>query len=246
MDKKGQVTIFIIIGIIIVFGVVLFFILSGDSSRREGETQVDAEVEPIYNYVGECLDESVEEGIFYVAERGGYESIPENIISEIFEVPYYIKEGEITMISKKELESQLSQSIKQNLEDCVDLSEFSDYEIKSKTPSPEVSIEEERVNVNLYYPIDIRKGENTYKIEDFEETKNIRLGLIYEAISEYIEEQSEINEGFCVSCFYDISQEYDFTVDSFDTSEGSKIFIISDFNSKLNDEELIYSFAGSF
>ena len=243
-NKKGQVTIFIIIGILIVVGVVLYFVLSGEST--EEQPQVDAEIQPIYNYVQECLDESVNEGIFYIAERGGYYNLSGVQKTSVLEIPYYIQKTSVTMISKQEMENQLSNSIKDDVLTCVDFGQFENFEIKSETPSVTTSIEEERVDVNMEFPVNIKKGEYTYQLRDFTKTKQVRLGTIYDAISKYINEQSEIPEGFCVNCFLGISEDYDFTVDSFDTSEGSKIFIISDYRSKLNGEKLIYSFAGKF
>jgi len=243
-SKRGQVTIFIIIGILIVVGVVLFFILSGDST--EEQPQVDVDIQPIYNYVQGCLDESVDEGIFYIAERGGYYNLSEVQKTDILGIPYYIQNTSITMISKQEMENQLSKSIEDDVSSCVDFKQFEDYEIKSETLTVDSSIEKEKVDVDMEFPLNIRKGENTYQIENFKNTKQIRLGGIYDAISEYINQQSGISEGFCINCFLEISENYDFTVDSFDTSGGSKIFIVSDYNSKLNGEELIYSFAGRF
>lgn len=244
-NKRGQVTIFIIIAILVVAGVSLFFILKEDTGREE-EIEVDPEVEPIYNYVQGCLDESVKDSLFYVSERGGYYDLSGVSTTEIMNVPYYIEEGENIIIPKTEIENQLSKSIEDDIRACVDLSGFEDYEIQEGSLSVESSIEKERIDIDMNFPINIQKGESSFQIERFEDTKEVRLGLIYEAISIYVNEQSELESGFCVDCFYDISTNYDFTIDSYTTTNNSKIFLISDFNSQLNGEELVYSFAGKF
>lgn len=243
-DKKGQVTIFIIIGILIVAGVLLFFLLRGNLTNEGRSNQVDQEVEPIYNYVQGCLEESSGEGIFHISERGGYYEVPEEIKSDMG-VPYYLKEKEVMMISKQEMESQLSRTIEERMSSCVDFSQFQDHDINSGEISVDASVEREKVIIDMDFPLSIKKGEDTYEIGEFQETREEKLGTIYNLVSEYIEEQSDI-EGFCVDCFLEISRNHDFSIDNFINSEGSRIFIITDDNSRLNQGELIYSFAGKF
>ncbi len=245
-NKRGQATIFIIIGILIVAGVVLFFMLREDTIESTTE-QVPSEIQPVHTYVQNCLDKAVEESIFYIAERGGYYNIPNNLESDVFESPYYIKDGKITMITKSEMESELSKAIKKNLDTCITgFYEFEDYEIIEGSISVSSSIKDELISIEVNYPLKIIKGNFAHNLKKFKTEKEARLGMVYEAISQYIQEQKEVKEGFCISCYLSISEDYDLITDIFDTSKGSKIFIVTDYNTKINNRELIYSFAGEF
>ncbi len=245
-NKKGQVTIFIIIGILIVAGVVLFFTLREDTIESNTE-QVPSEAQSIQTYIQNCLEESVEESIFYISERGGYFEIPSNLESDVFEAPYYIKKGKVTMITKPEMESELSKAIKDNLNKCIaGFYEFEEYEIREGEISVSSSIKDELISIEVSYPLKIIRGDFVHNLKKFKTEKKVRLGMIYEAISQYIQEQEEIPEGFCISCYLSVSEDYDFVTDILDTSEDSKIFLVTDYNTQINDNELIYSFAGEF
>ncbi len=58
LSKKGQLTIFIIIAILIIAVVGLFFVFRGGIQK---EKPVSPESAPIKNFVQECLDDSLEE-----------------------------------------------------------------------------------------------------------------------------------------------------------------------------------------
>src|ERR1041385_6059774 len=74
--KKGQVTIFIILGIIILMVVGIGIYLAGRSSRAPLEQQISqpATFEPraIREYGSACLEKTAEEGIYTIAAQGGY------------------------------------------------------------------------------------------------------------------------------------------------------------------------------
>jgi len=65
--KRGQVTIFIILAILIVGGIIGYF------SLRENlmGTSMDAELKPVYDYYVSCLEASAEQGIMLLGEQGG-------------------------------------------------------------------------------------------------------------------------------------------------------------------------------
>ena len=62
MKKKGQVTIFIIIAIILIVAVSFYFVLKDDISVDK----IPTEVEPVYTNLISCLEETTEEGIEYL------------------------------------------------------------------------------------------------------------------------------------------------------------------------------------
>lgn len=75
-SKKGQVTIFAVIGVIllIVFGLV-FYIYSAEEGIERGRLLVDdvsEEYSPIQDYVHSCIENIGEKGIKKLGERGGY------------------------------------------------------------------------------------------------------------------------------------------------------------------------------
>jgi len=69
-NKKGQVTIFVIVAILIIVGVALFFVLrSGIVPGTEGV--FGAEVNPS-SYLESCLEEPIQDAIELISHQGGY------------------------------------------------------------------------------------------------------------------------------------------------------------------------------
>jgi len=77
MHKRGQVTVFIILGIVILvlFGLLMFLrgdILQGDVDTVTGRSFTSADIEPVKDVVSECVEVSLLKGIEHVSNRGGY------------------------------------------------------------------------------------------------------------------------------------------------------------------------------
>jgi len=78
LSKKGQITIFIIIGILIVFGFAFFFYIRGleveekfEAARPVIET-VPSELNPIVLYTEDCLKTVATNGLVKLGQHGGY------------------------------------------------------------------------------------------------------------------------------------------------------------------------------
>lgn len=88
MSKRGQVTLFIVIGLIIL-GVVGFLILLS-SEKSPQEIPVVLETSAITSYVEECLYSTTEKAILENGISGGYFLLPEHSTTDFFEnVPYF-------------------------------------------------------------------------------------------------------------------------------------------------------------
>ena len=242
-NLRGQITIFIILSILIVAVVVLFFSLRG-ALNLPGKPASPESVQ-IQNFVQECLDNSLESVVFKVGENGGY-YFPPKVSTPVLEVPYYIKDNKNLMPTKENIENEISKGIARELIFCLgDFTLFeNEYEItKGKMTPPEVTIESERVLVELNYPLTIQKGDSKSKIEDFNSEVPVRLGIVYDAVAEFINRELGSENEMCVSCLFDISEKNGFKSSYPNYDDDTYIFIIEDPQSKLNNKEFVYVFA---
>lgn len=74
-EKRGQVTIFIIIGLILLLGVGIFYYIKTQAleagiALKQDEAQGAALV--VQNYVSSCLDETTKQAILLIGQQGGY------------------------------------------------------------------------------------------------------------------------------------------------------------------------------
>ena len=243
LTKRGQITIFIIISILIVAVVVLFFSLRGTLQK---EKPVSPETAEIQNFVQNCLDDSLESVVFKVGENGGY-YFPPKVSTPVLEVPYYIKDNNNLMPKKEDIEKEISKYVSRELVLCLgDFALLPEYQITKGQIIIETKIESERVLVNINYPLTIIKDDSKSKLEDFSSEVPVRLGIVYDAVGEFIEKNLETPGGFCVSCLLEITAEKDLYVNVFDSDDRTKIFIITDYNSIINKKEFVYVFANEY
>lgn len=73
--KRGQTTVFIIIGVIIVVGIVLFFILKGDASEQDEGYSQSSKINP-NSYLKTCLNDKIRGDIRELRLKGGYFNNP--------------------------------------------------------------------------------------------------------------------------------------------------------------------------
>ena len=73
-NRKGQVTLFIILALVIVAGIAAYFLLSGTLAPT---TQIPEEFQPVYNAYTTCLQDALRSGISVLEGQGGYIYLPD-------------------------------------------------------------------------------------------------------------------------------------------------------------------------
>ncbi len=225
--KKAQLTIFIIIAILIIAVVILFLVLYGNI-KLPG-TPISPETAEVQNFVQTCLDDSIEEVVFRVGENGGYYFLPK-ISVPVLEIPYYIKNNRSLMPSKEDIENEISKGVARELIFCLeDFAQFLEgYEItKGKMNPPKVVIEPEKVLVEIDYPLTIIKGDSKFKLKGFNSEVPVRLGIVYDAVAEFIGMELETSEGLCVSCLEDVQEKYQILIDGHYSEETNYIIFVA-------------------
>lgn len=77
--KRGQVTIFVIVAILIVAVIALFFVFRGKLSIGSG---VNLEEQEMHSVIESCVLESLVDGVKLIGLQGGYLEVPENAENE--------------------------------------------------------------------------------------------------------------------------------------------------------------------
>ena len=148
MKKRGQVTIFIILGIVIIAAVGIFLYFSEFSLKSligmETES-ISSEVLPIHNFVTDCVKNMGEDTLYLIGQQGGYSSLPENSLE--IDIPYYF-DGEYPFLPGKEtIEEQIGDYMSIKMFFCTSgFIDFPDFEIAQESITTEVIILENIVN----------------------------------------------------------------------------------------------------
>jgi hypothetical protein len=234
--KKGQVSLFVIVAVIVTVVLLVYFV------SKNGFENVDPEVEPIYNYAQECLSSVTEEAVYYIGQTGGYFGIPKVAYQD--SIAYYLHENKNLMPSKELVERELETYVNFIMPFCLNgFEEFKDFNVEEGEADSKIRIEDERVVVNLKYPLGISKGENVYQISDFNFELDSNLGKIHKGIKEIMDEQMKKTDGVCINCLYDISEKYGIYYHVLDTEENNTVVIVArDEQHKVYDEDYVFYF----
>lgn len=241
MNKKGQITIFIIIAIIIIGTILIFFAARdmfnlGTYSPEVGEISV---------FVKDCIKSVGNEVVYEIGANGGYFFPPE--FSTATGIPVYYSDGKSYMPSKNQIEKEISNYINEKMFFCTkNFVNFPELKIKQGEIETTTRIEENNVILNVKYPLSISKGDNTIAIKDFDNIKiPVRLGIVYDSINKMVQDQLK-EDSICLNCILDISLKNDLYIDMIDYDKEIVIFSVIDDNSVMNNKTFRFIFANKY
>lgn len=237
MKKRGQITVFVILAIIIVVGVVLFFAFRGEKSGTES-VEIPVFVSPINVFVDSCLASVSENVVYSVGEGGGYFFPPARSNDEGISYLYY--EGVNYFPEISIMESQIEEGIASNMILCVNnFDDFSNYEIVYTTPEIDVEILDENIFVNMDYSISVSQGNSTYVLRNFNAEVPVRLGLINRLLKKFLNERYYDNGEICIDCVLEDMYFNNLTMEIYTDSEVDVFFIVDE----TSEKEFRFNFA---
>jgi hypothetical protein len=198
MEKRGQITVFIIIGIIFLFliaGLYYYFSNKSDIELISQIPEPNNEFRPLYEYTQKCIEEATISSAFYIGEHGGYEEIPTPFVRykgiPIAKV-YQYNEGNL-LIGLPEVEENYAAVAEKKILSCVaDFKAFKDMgqTIEYDPPQVTVKIEKEYILVNPKFKIRSTISTNaTSAFYEFPQVKiPLRLGRYYEVANYLVNE----------------------------------------------------------
>lgn len=250
-NKKAQIAYFLIFGIIIL--IAIGFLLNIDDFQKDRYVEKTSEAafdsQSVKNFIGNCLDETTKDGIYFITLQGGYYDMPD--LSESIanvNIPYYWYYNESLIPGKELIELELSKYIKKQMPDCINnFNSFKEigYKIDSKEISVKTNIALNDVNFEVNYPVHISYGSSEAYIEKFTINSQINFNKKYTIVKQIIEEQ-EKNPDFIPAGFIsDLSFENNFTFANIYLDENSVLYTLI-FNEWYNREPIIYSFLAEY
>ena len=158
--KRGQITLFVILGIVIIGLLAAAYYLRSSFVKTTAEKTVFEESElttqeiEVKNIVEDCLSEIGEEAILYTSARGGYYEPPGKI--EPFNsvaVPYYLYKDKEEVPTIETLQEQIALYIDNNIKDCV-IENSPEVEIV-QDPTTTAILNDEKLRLETEMPVSI-------------------------------------------------------------------------------------------
>lgn len=196
-NRKAQVTIFIIIGIILVSIVSLFFIFREQIMGPVSGEVVPPEFESLHNSLLDCIEQTTTQGISILETQGGYIYPPEfepgsrySPFSSQFDffgnpVPYWYYRSASNLEkeqvpTKEEMQRQLSRFVEENVLSC-DLSSYREqgFIFSFGIPNATTKIFDSSVDVVVNLPMNVSLFDKQAFIRTHEVRTNSHLGALY-------------------------------------------------------------------
>ncbi len=205
MNKRGQATTFVIVGITILAVVILLFYLRGQFFFGPFlPRNVDDRFDALRSHIQECLAQISPDYIERIGRQGGHLSTPVDTyrLHEDTTVSYLCYDIPDTplcstrMLTRQDMETELSEAIEKSLATCLQLQRFRGRGVTLTTGSPDVSTEigDDVTIVSLHLPITLQKDDRVIKEDTFSKGFTYPLGRLYEVARDVIDVESEFGE----------------------------------------------------
>lgn len=230
MEKRGQITLYIILGIVILLLFASFLYIRSIVVEKELEpeaipaiTEIPSEVRPVRLFIEDCIYAISEDAFRKIGDRGGYinpsdygivtssinpteaEGLKFSLGSDMA-IPYwhFLKSpnkctGDCSFSSMRPsltmIESQAKDYINKKLISCLNYESFIEqgFEIQESPASATVRIEDFDISIFVNYPVEIKRGDISHRIEDFYVSLPVEFKRIYNFATEITNTQVEYN-----------------------------------------------------
>ena len=171
-NKKGQLTIFIIVAILIVTGIVAMFWLMGNST-----TEAPADLNP-KQFVQKCVRDAVEDSVDKMFENGG-QRVPSQAIAYqghewnylCYQEDYYQGCYNLHPMLEFLIEEEIKEDTKDEVQACFDdMREDLDnkgFDISGGATEYSINLMPGNVEINLKKRVDVVRGESSQSFNDF-------------------------------------------------------------------------------
>src|SRR3989338_8554539 len=188
-QKKGQITLFIILGIIILVAFALIFYLlqskaEGDNSEIQNIQSFELSTSHINSYVQSCIETVGEDALSWIGDHGGFFEAPTYNAGDYEGIAYYFYVDRNIMPSLEMVEKEISKYMDFELFFC--LMNFVDFKkIGMKIEQGEIDtitmIRPNDVLFNVNFPVKISIEQKTMQLVSFQSSiKNARLYTSYD------------------------------------------------------------------
>lgn len=234
LNKRGQVTIFIILAVVIVVvGILIYSFFPQIQSGLGLGTQNPQE------FIQTCIEESIEEDIGILSLQGGSLEPSHYVLYNDDKIEYLCYTGEYYKpcivqqpMLKKHVESEIENDIRSEVEDCFNSLENSyknkGYEVSLKRGAMNIELLPKRVVANFNYSLVLTKGE-TEKYDSFRVVLNNNIYELISIANSIIE--WETTYGDAETTVY-MDYYHDLKVEKKKQSDGTTIYILTDRNTE--------------
>lgn len=208
-SRKGQLTAFIVVGLVIALGVFFTIYITTSSTTVVEEETLRRTPSSFEDYIESCINLVGREAVENLGYQGGFIYLPDFIKYDSsafisldprneFGMPSWYHKGEYIIPSLEEMEFEIERFVENNLDFCLnDYSGFTENFVITEKDAKVASarVADEDVLVLLNYPVDVSTGddEQIQAYEKFQVTLPVKLGKMHELAKRIVYSEVENN-----------------------------------------------------
>jgi len=247
MNKKGQVTLFIIIAVVVVVVIVLAIYFQRTGIRKISSVDIAS----IKNYFDDCIKLKAEEGIFFIAKQGGYYELRNAKVANFLgeKTVYYYANNSSLNPPIEIVEHELANYIKDN-DDCIKkfqtLGSFPAYSITQQECAIKTEILPNLTKI-VSCPILIKQNNNKESIE-ISPITSFTIHKLVNVSDDIIKEYAKFPSNICFECLDEIATKNNLNITIIPITEkvyneSMAWFFVKDNSQIYNNKTLTLRFA---
>lgn len=246
MYKQSQISLFLIVGIILLFGLALLFssrdaYLPSSSVEITKQTSLKGDLDTLQVVVNHCIEETAKKAIITVGRWGGKSSQSDiSLNSQNLTMNYLLYADKTYVSSLREIEQSLSLLVNEHLPECLVKEQLHFASLKIETVQTKTVVYDDFVQFEVYWPLTISQDDASQKIASFPLTKiPVRLkksALLSKEITAKIQQNP-----YFIDPVYLLQQNLTINLDLL--GNDTYIFLITDEKSIIGNSPYTFAFA---
>lgn len=250
MDKRGQVTIFIIFGFVILILIILVLSLRDKGIGISPQKHLDSKIKFVEENVRECVESYSRDVLTQIGNQGGSINPGKYVLYEGRKVPYLCSAipGSLKCLnllsSQKSIEQEITNYLNVNVPKCIDINnlkkEFGFPEIKlDGSFKADTTINKTDVSIKINYPLTLVKGDTQVSLPKFTQTIDIPLGKILDTTFDIVD--SEARTGTFLNVQYMLANRGEIEIYK-DTPYPDRVYVL---NGRDSDYKFYFAIEGA-
>ena len=249
---KGQVTVFIIVGIVILIMIGLTFVVFRGTQKAQvevavkKEAQVGLEAKEIKEFIDTCISQVTYDGLEKLGKQAGYIDVPRAIRLQNVDTGYWFLDQVNIQPTLNLIKKRLENYVDENLQTCTKFTVFENqgFDIKTDKPKSEIIFGTETVFISINYPLKIQRNQFSQDIEEFNQELTVRFRRIFEMSSQIINLQ--LDSRFNFSNPLKSLNKFDFDVSYKEINNETLLYTVTDNTRFEEGKRFSFNFASRF
>ncbi|OGX07631.1 MAG: hypothetical protein A2Z88_10565 [Omnitrophica WOR_2 bacterium GWA2_47_8] len=247
MQKAAQISVFILLGAIVLIGATVFFLAQEQKDAPKEQIADDGSftgrIEGIERFVSSCLESTSYEALELVGASGGFYPLIDGAAFGDETIAYHFLDGKNMSSSLGEFERSIALAVEDNIDFCIkDFRDFPGILVQAEEAHAGVSIGE-GISIALDYPITAISGNERSESSQFQANIAFRTKQMYGMGLLIVEELMKDPHDICLNCILDSANEANLTVEMEPLSKTDVLFTITEQGSDERISRSILRFA---